>query len=376
MKSPHRSAFTPVSRRRFLGQLSFGSAALAIGTRAASTVASTTPRKLGVALVGLGHHAQLHVGPALRLTQHCRLAGVVTGDPVKGWQWAHDHGFPEKNVYTYDTVHELADNRDIDIVYVATPNGLHVEHAVAAARAGKHVLCEMPLATTVAECDAIIAACRQAGVKLATADNLEFDPVHRELGRLAREKTFGPFRRMTGASAVCLTSPGWRSQRTLAGGGPLMDVGLHCVRAACHAAGGVAPVAVTARAHPQTRPESFLEIEDGIDWTMEFADGARGEFTASHGCHADEFRAEAAGGWIELRPAFALDGAQANTSRGPLAPIPAPNRQAQQIDEFALCIRENREPRASAQIARRDLAIVAAIYESMRQNGARVAVVV
>jgi glucose-fructose oxidoreductase len=373
MKSPHRSTFTPVSRRRFLGQLSFGSAALAFGARAAAAT-SPTPRKLGVALVGLGEWSREQWGPAFRLSQHCRLAGVVTGDAVKGWQWARDYGFPENNVYTCDTLHELADNRDIDIVCIATPTALHAEHTIAAARAGKHVLCEKPLATTVAECDAMIAACRRAGVKLSVGDRLQFDPVHRELGRMARDAASGPFRHMSGASAVRIESAGWRTQRALAGGGPLLDRGYECLQAACTAAGDVAPVAVTARAHPKTRPQLFPDIEAGLDWTMEFADGSRAEFAVSYDRDADHFRAEAGAEWIELRPAFAHRGAEATTSRGPLVATAAPNRQAMQIDEFAVCVRENREPGVSVKNARRILAIVAAIYDSMRQDGARVAV--
>jgi glucose-fructose oxidoreductase len=80
-------------------------------------------------------------------------------------------------VYGYDTMARLADNPDIDIVYVVTPNGLHAGHCIAAAKAGKHVICEKPMANTVAECDAIIAACRAAGVRLSVGYRLHFDPL-------------------------------------------------------------------------------------------------------------------------------------------------------------------------------------------------------
>jgi glucose-fructose oxidoreductase len=110
---------------------------------------------------------QLNISaPALRMTEHCRLTGVVTGSPAKGKKWAHDYGFSEKNIFSSDTMAQMAGNRDIDIVYVMTPNGLHAEHCIAAAKAGKHIICEKPMATSVAECDAIIAACRASGVQL------------------------------------------------------------------------------------------------------------------------------------------------------------------------------------------------------------------
>ena len=172
-------AHYPVTRRQFLGHLSTAAAALVFAPRFAW--ANDPAKKLGVALLGLGNYATKELGPALRLTQHCRLAGVVTGNAAKGAQWARDYGFSEKNIYSYDTMAKLADNPEIDIVYVVTPNGLHAEHAIAAAKAGKHVIIEKPMANTVTECDAILAACAAAKVRHSVGYRLFFDPYHGEL---------------------------------------------------------------------------------------------------------------------------------------------------------------------------------------------------
>jgi Oxidoreductase family, NAD-binding Rossmann fold len=94
---------------------------------------SSTRRKLGVALCGLGNYARDQLGPALTLTQKCELRGVITGSPGKGAAWAKEYGFPAKNVYGYDTMAQLSENLDIDIVYIVTPNGLHAQHVIAAA---------------------------------------------------------------------------------------------------------------------------------------------------------------------------------------------------------------------------------------------------
>jgi Oxidoreductase family, NAD-binding Rossmann fold len=91
---------------------------------------SSIGRKLGVALCGLGNYASDQLGPALKLTQNCELRGVVTGSPEKGGAWAKEYGFPQKNIYHYDTMARLAENLDIDIVYVVTPNALHAQHAI------------------------------------------------------------------------------------------------------------------------------------------------------------------------------------------------------------------------------------------------------
>src|SRR5262245_61209778 len=152
-----------VSRREFFGHLSVGTAFLTLAQPAAAQ--SATPRKLGVALCGLGNYARSQLGPALKLTQNCELRGVVTGSPEKGAAWAKEYSFPLNNIYRYDTMAQLAENLDIDILYIVTPNALHAEHVVAAAGAKKHVICEKPMAVSVVECDAMLAACRASNVK-------------------------------------------------------------------------------------------------------------------------------------------------------------------------------------------------------------------
>src|SRR5205823_11978829 len=123
-----------VSRRTFLGQIAGGAAAVSLASQLRG---ESAPRKLGVVLVGLGNYATNQLAPALQLTEHCRLVGVVTGSKAKGEAWATKYGFPAANIYGYETMARLADNPDIDIVYVVTPNSLHAEQVIAAAKAGK-----------------------------------------------------------------------------------------------------------------------------------------------------------------------------------------------------------------------------------------------
>jgi glucose-fructose oxidoreductase len=352
----------PVTRRRFLGNIS-AAAALAFAPRLVRAQAPT--RKLGVALAGLGNYSTKELGPALRLTQSCRLAGVVTGNPAKGAQWARDYGFSEKNIYGYDTMARLADNPDIDIVYVVTPNGLHAEHAIAAARAGKHIIIEKPMANTVAECDAVLAACAAAKVRHAVGYRLFFDPYHGELRRLAREEDFGPFMKLTGKRAFVMGTWRWRADRKLAGGGPLMDLGVYLIQGACMAKNGLAPVAVTAQELPKTHPEISRDTEETLRWTMEWADGARAEFLTSYQDSGDTFRADAARGWIDFKQkAFTYRGVVCETSRGVLNYGPFVNQQALQMDDFAQCIATGRATPAPGEMGRRDLAIIEAIYRA------------
>ena len=374
MKTPRCS-----SRRSFVRNFSLGAAALALAPRGRAqpaSAASAAPRKLGIALVGLGGYATGQLAPALKLTQHVELRGVVTGTRSKGQQWAQNFGFPEKNIYDYGTMARLADNPDIDIVYVVTPNALHPEHTIAAAWAGKHVISEKPMATTVADCDAMLAACRVNKVKLSIGYRLHFDPFHLEMKRLAREKDFGALTKMTGSNGFRMGRKIWRAERKLAGGGPLMDMGVYCVQAACMIAEEAMPIAVTAREHPKTRPEIFADVEEGIDWTMEFANGAKAELASSYNENTGRFRAESDKGWVNLDPGFGYRGIRASTSKGPMPMAEVLSQQALQLDDFAQCVREGRESPVSGAMGRRDMVIIEAIYKSAAQGGKRIEVVV
>jgi glucose-fructose oxidoreductase len=362
-----------LSRRDFIGRLSLGTAGLALASRlrAADALAG---RKLGIALCGLGSYAQGQLAPALKLTKNCYLAGVVTGDRAKGLAWAKEHGFPEKNIFSYDTMDRLVEAQDIDIVYVVTPNGLHLRDTLAAAKAGKHVISEKPMANTAAEAEAMIAACRAAKTKLSIGYRLHFDPYHQELMRHAREKDFGPLRKMTGKRAFVMSTWRWRADKKLAGGGPLMDLGVYLIQGACMAQNHQAPVAVTAHEETKKRPDIARDTEEALRFTLEFADGARAEFFTSYQDTGDMFRAEGEKGWIEFKDrAFSYRGLVVDTSAGALHFDPPVNQQALQMDDFAQCVRENRESRIAGEMGLRDMKIIDAIYEAMR-TGRRVEV--
>lgn len=360
------------SRRRFLQQAALGGSLLASSAWNPLRAQTESSRRLGIALVGLGSYSTGQLGPALRQTRHCHLAGVVTGSPEKGRKWAADYGFPESSIYGYESMARLAENKDIDIVYVVTPNALHAEHAIAAVRAGKHVIIEKPMANTVADCDAILAACKAAGVRHAVGYRLHHEPHHLELKRFAREKTFGVFMKMSGQHSFRLglrngVKP-WRAIHALSGGGPLMDVGIYVVQAACLAKLEQWPVAVTAREEPKVRPEFFVDVEETLHFTLEFADGAVLEAVTSYERGGNSFRAEGDKGWVELQPAYGYRGITGNSSAGPVT-FPAIVHQAAQMDDFAQCVASGRPSPVPGEMGRRDMVIIEAIYQAMRSGG-------
>jgi glucose-fructose oxidoreductase len=363
------------SRRTFVRTMSLGAAFLGAGGAAAAALDEATQggrRRLGVALMGLGLYSRGELGPALRETKLCRFAGVVTGSRPKGQAWSRQYGFPERNIWGYDAIHEIAGNPDVDVVYVVTPNGLHAEHVAKVAAAGKHVICEKPMANSVADCDAMMAACRRAHVRLSIGYRLQFDPHHIELDRLARERDFGVLGRLSGEHSWTFTKRAWRIEKSLSGGGPLMDVGIYVIQAACRAA-LAQPIAVTAHEPPKTNPELFDEVEETIEWTMEFPGGVRCKASSSYARNNAFFLAEGARGWIRIDPAYGYRGLEDTTSRGPL-PIPGVPQQALQMDDFASCILTGRETPVPGAMGRNHMAIIEAIYRSAAEGGRRVEV--
>jgi predicted dehydrogenase len=327
-------------------------------------------RKLGIALVGLGTYSEEELGPALTETTYCRLAGVVSGSAEKRERWRHEYNLKEQNLYSYGNFDDIRFNHDIDIVYIVLPNAMHAEYVIRAARAHKHVICEKPMATSVEDCRRMIDACRQAGVRLSIGYRLHFDPFNQEMMRLGQNGTFGTLRNVVAKNGMDAGEKHqWRLKQDLAGGGPLMDVGIYCVQGVLYTLGEL-PVAVTAQFHRKTDFEKFAEVEEGLDWEMEFPSGVKAICQTSYSQEYNILRAEAENGWFELQPAYAYNGLKGKTSDGPMT-LTSLNQQAAQIDDFALCVQNNTPTRVPGEMGLRDLEILMAIYKAA-QTGKRV----
>jgi glucose-fructose oxidoreductase len=370
MKTPHR-----LSRRQFVGQLSLATAAaltLPRGLRAADSAAPE--KKLGIAILGLGGYAGGQIAPKLQLTKLCRLTGLISGTPSKLQSWGSKYNIPEKNRYSYEDLEHVADNPEIDIVYVITPPGTHRDFVVRLAKTGKHVICENPMAPTVAECDEMIAAMKAAGKQLSIGYRLHFEPHHQEMDRLVAEPGFGPMTKMKGGFGFHLNGQQWRIDKKLAGGGPLPDVGVYVLQAARRAARAW-PIAVTAQEQPKKRPDFFTEVEETITFKLEYPGGAICDGWASYEDSQNGIRAENASGenWVEVRPAFNYGGVDGRSSRGPMN-LPNVPQQALQMDDFARCVLENRPTPVPGEMGRGDVATIEAIYASAAAGGKRVEV--
>jgi predicted dehydrogenase len=355
-------------------QLILSGAAIAassfISTRVTRALAQDSRRKLGFAICGLGSLSTNQIAPALRKTQHCRLAGVVTDSPEKAKRWQAQYGIPDKNVYTYDTIAKMADNPDIDVLYIVTPNALHLEQTVAAAKAGKHVFCEKPMEISIERCQQMIDACKTAGRKLGVAYRCQFEPHHLECMRLAREKVFGELKVIEAGFGFKIGDPDqWRLKRALSGGGALMDVGIYALQATRYIS-GEEPIEVTA-IETKTDPEKFKEVDESIVWQSRFPSGLVANCSTTYAASGlGHVRAHAQNGWFGLDPAYNYSGIRGERSDGKPLAFASGDQFAVQMDEFAGCILENVPSKVSGEEGLRDVRIMMAIYESARTGRA------
>lgn len=181
------------------------------------------------AIVGIGTHADVRMAPAIAAAGETELAAVWSRDMGRARAFAQKHG----DCRSYDSYSGLLDAPDIDVVYVATPNSLHAEQVIQAARAGKHVLCEKPMALSIADASAMIEACDKAGVKLGLALQNRQHPAHQEVRRLLSSGEAGEvvLARAQYSHNFPLELPwsDWRNDPAMAGGGSLMGMGVHAL---------------------------------------------------------------------------------------------------------------------------------------------------
>ena len=350
------------SRRTFVRQAAFGLGAATLGGPWIR-IPRRQDRSLGIALVGLGNYATNQLAPALQETERCHLAGIVTGTPAKAERWSEQYQIPDENIYNYQTFDRIADNPDIDIVYVVLPNAMHAEYTIRAAEAGKHVISEKPMAVSVEECEAMIAACAQADRKLSIGYRLHFEPHHQEIMRLGQQQVFGPVKLVEASFGFRIGDPTqWRLDKELAGGGALMDVGIYALQGARYTT-GEEPVTVMAREF-KTDPVKFDEVDETILWQLEFPSGAVANSSTSYATSVNRLYMASEGGWAEIEPSYGYGGQQGRTSEGPMD-FPQVNQQARQMDAFATCILEDRPSSVSGEEGLRDMRVIEAIYESI-----------
>jgi predicted dehydrogenase len=265
-----------ISRRGVLG---LGAAALlSTGSRAEPA------DRVGFAIVGLGKLSQEQIVPGFRNCRRAGLAALVSGHPEKAQRIAAEQKLPESAVYSYDSFDRIAADPRIEAVYIVLPNFLHAEYTIRALKAGKHVLCEKPMATNVGDAERMVAAAKAANRKLMIAYRCQYEPLNLTGMRLMRRGALGRPRLVTTnmgrQSDLADPSDAWRLDMRMSGGGALADMGIYGINGARYLL-NEEPVEVRAWAQTDRRDPRFRTVEDFIGWEFRFPSGAVSTGTTS-----------------------------------------------------------------------------------------------
>ena len=386
-----------ISRRRFgqtgvAAMLAAGAAPAFIGR----ALADEPKKQLGLAIVGLGGYATNSIAPELDSCQHLRLAGVVTGYAEKGKTWANEHGFAQDAIYSYDNFDKIAVDDRIDLVHIALPNSMHAEFAIRAAKAGKHVMVEKPMAVSSGECEKMIAAAKQAGVLLGVNYRLHWEPHHVKATERLSAGAIGGLTNgnyeFSWSYARALTGPNkdkikkWLLDPKMAGGGALFDTGVYPIQAACYLTGRE-PVAV--RGFPATHHSDLFPegIEETMSYELLFDDGFQALCRASYSQSFHQCTTLGPKGLIEILPGQNRGSVFGQSGGG----NPNPKRlfvnkkeielkqtlqQAVLLDAFAQAIKNNEKTfKTPGEMGLRDIRIVEGIYESAAKDGIKVSLI-
>ncbi len=321
--------------------------------------------KLGIALLGLGSYSTYQLAPALEMTKHCELKGIITGSPNKIPTWRKKYGIANHNVYSYDNMNSIANNDEIDIIYIVTPTGTHKDFVVAAANTGKHVWCEKPMAMTVEECQTMIDVCRKNKVKLTLGYRVQHEPNTVKLNGYADSLPFGKVISADAAAGYAGGGgSGWRFEKEM-GGGALYDMGVYTVNGLRNGL-KMEPLSVLNAKQYTDRPELFQEVDETTEYTLQFPNGIEATGQTSVGKNYNHLRINAQNGWYEMRPMQTYNGVAGSRSDGVKLDQYVENQQAIQMDDDAKAIKENREMMINPLEGLKDIRVIEAIIESAK----------
>lgn len=353
-----------MKRRDFLSSTAITGAATLLSANSLLSATLKPKDKLGIALVGLGYYSTDLLAPALQLTEKAYLAGIVTGTPSKAETWKKKYNIPDKNIYNYQNFDQIANNPDIDVVYVVLPPSMHREYVVRAAKAGKHVFCEKPMAPSVADCEAMIKACKDNKVKLAIGYRCQHDPNIQAYMQVAKEQKFGKVKMVTSAAGYFDGRTNHWKQNKALGGGVMGDMGVYALQGA-RLATGEEPISVFAQAST-TRPEIYKEVEETMMFMLEFPSGARASCQTSFGINMNYLQVNYEKGWLKMEPQSAYNGNKGSMSDGTIINFAIKSQQAKQMDEDCAALMAGTDLIAPGEEGLRDIRVVEAIYKSVK----------
>ena len=338
----------------------------------------TRPERTGYAVVGLGHLSINEILPAFGTSKYSRVTALVSGDRGKAEKIAAQYGVKSSSIYDYKNYEQLAQNPDVQAIYVVLPNSMHREYTERGAKIGKHILCEKPMATSTHDCEQMIAACKQANVKLMIAYRQQYEPMNREIVKMVKAGTLGALKSFVASNSQNQGDPDqWRQTLALAGGGCLPDVGLYCLNASRFLS-GEEPIEATGFTYQPKSDPRFREVEESCTFMLRFPSGFIATCSSGYGAHKTQFmRLEGDRQWAEMNPSFAYHGLKLRVNRveeeRTVLVEPAIEQKDQfalEMDHFSLCVQGNRQPHTPGEEGLQDQCVTDAIYESARTGKA------
>jgi glucose-fructose oxidoreductase len=363
MEQEPTSKQTVNSRRDALKTIALGGAGILFSPYSLLAATRKKKDKLGIALVGLGYYSTDLLAPALQQVKNCYLAGIVTGTPSKAETWQKKYSIPDKNIYNYQTFEQLANNDDIDVVYIVLPPSMHKEYVIRAANAGKHVFCEKPMALTGEECQAMIDACKSQKRKLAIGYRLQHEPNTQAWRKIVRDKSLGNVKKVNCAAGYLETRTNHWKQKKEMGGGVMYDMGVYPVQG-LRMGTGMEPIAIASAQTSTTRPEIY---KDGLDEiaiaTFEFPGGVMGDMKATFGEHTNFININFDKGDLKMEPYSEYSGQNGGSPLGEIHfPYNVPFQQSTQMDDDCIGIMSNKPMLCPGEEGQRDIRIVEAIH--------------
>lgn len=331
-----------------------------------------TEKKLGWAIVGLGKFATQQLIPSFAECKRSKLVALVSGDRTKAEGIGQKYGVNPKNIYNYQNYDTIRDNPEVDIIYIVLPNAMHAEYTIRGAQAGKHIMSEKPMATSVEECQAMIDACNKANRKLMIAYRAQYEPYNLAAIEIARhKKELGQLKAIVADHGRNLDpsdkADQWRMDKKLAGGGSLMDIGIYSLQAARYIT-GEEPVEISAMMYSTPGDPRFKEVEENVNFVLRFPSGVLANCTSSYGyCDVKRYRVFGDKGWLELDPAtdyykHRLEVGQKKTTEE--RKLEEKNQFALEIDHLSECVMQNKQPKTPGEEGLQDVKLMHLIYEA------------
>jgi predicted dehydrogenase len=359
----------PTSRRRFIRNLTAPILAVPFVTNLQneSAVQPFVGDQLRVAILGLGSYGG-RVADAMKSSTKSKLVGAISGTLTKIADWQKKYNISETNCYNYQTMSNIKTNNEIDAVYITTPNALHKPQTIAMAEAGKHVICEKPMATNAKDAKAMIDACRANNVKLLIGYRMHFEPKTLEAIRMRKAGELGKVMFFQGLAGFRIGDPTqWRLNKTLAGGGAMMDIGIYAINGARYMI-GEEPLWVTAQ-ETKTDKVKFKEgVDETITFQFGFPSGAMASCLSTYAMNnLDRFYLNGTDNWIEMQPSTGYGPIKAKSKNGEFQHEHV-THQTVQMDEMADIILRGKTPivPVDGYEGYKDMVIIDAIFKAVK----------